>query len=136
MVLKWYKDTLGKWTGGYGHLRTAKDTSPVITQAIADAWLDEDLEASSKAADEQVTQMPFYTEEFREVLISVNYQLGTSWFLKFPKTWKLMKEGRYNDAAWEAADSAWYKQTPVRVMDLQRALWRLECQYEIYNLIE
>lgn len=132
LVLRVYKDSLGKLTAGYGHLLRPGEDKLSITQALADKWLDEDLTAASNAATAQCARLPFSTEEFRETLISVNFQLGTSWASKFPKTWSLMTQGKYDEAAWEAEDSTWAKQTPVRVRDLQRALWRLGCQYEVY----
>ncbi len=131
LVLRIYKDTLGKLTAGYGHLLKPGEEKLVITQALADDWLSKDLTAAQNAATSQVAQLPFATEEFRETLISVNYQLGIAWYTKFPRTWSLMKEGKFDEAAWEAEDSAWAKQTPVRVRDFQRALWRLSCLYEV-----
>ncbi len=131
LVLRVYKDTLGKLTAGYGHLIKPGEEKLTITEALASDWLKQDLTTASNAATAQVAQLPFSSEEFRETLISVNYQLGTGWTSKFPRTWSLMKEGKYDEAAWEAEDSAWAKQTPVRVRDLQRALWRLSCLYEV-----
>lgn len=124
LVLRWYKDTLGKWTGGYGHLRKPGEESLVVTQALSDRWLAEDLTAAVKAAKSQFSQLPLQSQELYEVLVSVNFQLGIKWYVKFPKTWNLMLAGRYYEAADEAEDSAWFRQTPVRVRDLQRALRR------------
>lgn len=131
--LKWYKDTLGKWTGGYGHLRLPGEEGMVITPALADSWLKGDIQTATSAATEQCSKLPFYTEEFLSTLVSVNFQLGTQWYTKFPKTWSLILSGKYDEAAWEAEDSDWAKQTPVRVRDFQRALWRLSCLYEVYS---
>ena len=76
------------------------------------------------AAQSQSEQLPFATQELIDVLTSVNYQLGTQWFKKFPKTWSLLKSGKYEEAAVEVESSLWHKQTPVRVRDFQRVLWR------------
>jgi len=123
LVLKWYKDSLGKVTGGYGHLQLPGEDGP-ITLARAETWLERDSKAAYDAAQGQVSQLPFCTPELFDALVSVNFQLGTAWTKKFPKTWNLLKSGRFDEAAWEAEDSLWAKQTPVRVRDLQRALWR------------
>lgn len=124
LVLRWYKDTLGKWTGGYGHLRKPGEESLVVTQALSDRWLVEDIAAAVKAAKSQFSQLPLQSQELYEVLVSVNYQLGTKWTSTFKKTWALMLAGKYYEAADEAEDSAWFRQTPVRVRDLQQALRR------------
>lgn len=133
LVLKWYKDTLGKWTGGYGHLRKPNEENIVITQAIADAWLQEDIGVARKSALAECEQLPFYTKELLDTLVSVNYQLGTEWEKKFTTTFGLMKQGRFGEAAVAAEDSLWAKQTPVRVRDFQKALWRCEALYEVYK---
>jgi lysozyme len=132
LVLKWYKDTLGHWTAGYGHLRKAGDPD-VVTQAIADTWLQEDIGTARASALAECEQLPFYTKELLDTLVSVNYQLGTAWEKKFPSTFGLMKEGKYDEAAWALESSLWNKQTPVRVRDLQRSLWRTQMLWEAYK---
>lgn len=132
LKLKWYKDTLGKWTAGYGHLRKPGDPD-VITQAIADSWLADDIGAARKSALAECEQLPFYTKELLDVMVSVNYQLGTEWEKKFPTTFGLLKEGKFDAAAWALESSLWHKQTPVRVRDFQRALWRCSALYEVHK---
>lgn len=120
-MLRWYKDTLGKVTGGYGHLRVAGDPDS-FDQNIASDWLQKDLSKARSAASKQFAQLPIQTQSLYDVLVSVNYQLGTGWNLSFKNTWKLLLAGDYQKAAAEAQNSAWFNQTPVRVKDLQQAL--------------
>lgn len=120
-MLRWYKDSLGKDTGGYGHLRLKEDPLS-FDQKIASDWLEKDITKARTAATIQFESLPYQTQDLYDVLVSVNFQLGTGWYKKFPKTWKLMTSGAYREAAIEAQDSDWYKQTPVRVKDLQKAL--------------
>lgn len=124
LVLKWYTDSLGKPTGGYGHLQRPQDRGITITQAVADQWLKEDIQIALSAAQKQSTELPFITPELFDVLVSVNFQLGTNWTASFKNTWALLKAGQYDKAAAESENSLWAKQTPVRVRDFQRALWR------------
>jgi lysozyme len=124
LVLKWYKDSLGKLTAGYGHLQRPGEEKLVVTQALADKWFEDDIAAAVAATKEQLSKLPFVTQELEDALVSVNFQLGTSWFKKFPRTWSYLVAGEYEKAAWESEDSLWAKQTPVRVRDFQRALWR------------
>ena len=63
--------------------------------------------------------------DFIDSLASVNYQLGTSWFKIHKKTWKFLQNREYDEAAVEAADSDWFKQTPTRVEDFQAAIRNL-----------
>lgn len=133
--MKWYKDSLGKLTGGYGHLQKAGEEKVVVTQELADKWLEEDLKAARKAALQDAEQLPFYTEELLDTLVSVNFQLGTSWEMKFPNTFQLMKDGKFDEAAWALESSLWAKQTPIRVRDLQRALWHTEILWKAFQAI-
>lgn len=130
--MRWYKDSLGKLTGGYGHLQKPGEDKLVVTQALADKWLVEDIGAARLSALAECEQLPFYTQELLDVLVSVNYQMGTEWEKKFPSTFQLMKDGKFDEAAWALESSLWAKQTPVRVRDLQRALWRTMAFYEVY----
>jgi GH24 family phage-related lysozyme (muramidase) len=134
LILKVYKDSLGKLTAGYGHLIKPGEEALGITQTLSDRWLKEDYQGAYRAAQEQAATLPLWTQELEDVLISVNYQLGIKWTSKFPKTWAMMVEGKYEEAAREVEDSLWHKQTPVRVRDLQRALWRASLVKEFVSL--
>lgn len=96
----------------------------VVTKEIAEKWLKEDIQIALVAAEKQAASLPFVTPELFDVLVSVNFQLGTSWNSKFKNTWALLVAGHYDQAAAESENSLWAKQTPVRVRDFQRALWR------------
>lgn len=120
--LHWYLDTLGYRTGGYGHVYRKGDPER-FDQGIADAWLNEDIQKARAAAVKQFAQLPLQTQSLMDVLVSVNFQLGTHWYKEHKKTWKLLLEGAYALAAIEATNSDWYRQTPTRVKDLQKALY-------------
>lgn len=122
MRLHWYLDTEGHKTAGYGHLWRKGD--PVqVTQDLANKWLSEDISSARSAAAKQLALLPIQTASLRDVLVSVCFQLGNAWNKEHKNTWRLMSEGRYNEAASEAQRSDWYKQTPTRVKDLQKALY-------------
>jgi lysozyme len=78
----------------------------------------------------QSAQMKKTNQEVKEALVSVNFQLGTSWTTKFPTAWKHMKVGNIDRAISEIKYTAegsrtksnWNKQTPVRVLDFVNAL--------------
>ncbi|AFU62918.2 lysozyme [Pseudomonas tolaasii] len=133
LVLKWYKDSLGKLTAGYGHLQKPGEASLVVTKALADAWFEGDIGWAEDAALRQSLQLPFVTQDLLDKLVSVNFQLGAGWTGTFKKTWALLLAGKYAEAAREAEDSNWHKQTPVRVRDFQEALWRTQTLYDLYK---
>ena len=119
--LHWYPDSLGKKTGGYGHLWRKGDPL-MITQEVADTWLDKDITSARNAAMKLFLQLPYQTQSLLDALVSVCFQLGNAWNLEHKKTWKWMLSGDYMKAVKEAENSDWFRQTPVRVRDFQKAL--------------
>lgn len=122
-----YADSLGKLTGGVGHLLSAEEKKKypkgtAIPEEVTKAWLKEDSVKAMEAAKKQASEIGVEKEEFINALASVNFQLGTKWNTIHKGTWKLIKQGKYSEAAKEAANSKWFKQTPVRVKDFQEAL--------------
>lgn len=132
-MLRWYADSLGKTTGGYGHLQRKGEEKLTVTKAQADAWFEEDVGSSEDAAIKQSLLLPFVTQDLIDKLISVNFQLGTAWTTKFKVTWGRMLKGDFSGAAREVENSLWHKQTPIRVRDLQEALWRTQVLYDLYK---
>jgi len=130
-----YEDSRGYLTGGVGHKLTEDEIKKypldkAIPESQINKWLAQDSRKAIEAAKKQAKELKISDPKFIEALTSVNFQLGTAWNTKHKKTWALMKEGAYDKAADEAADSLWYKQTPVRVKDLQKALKELNTPKE------
>ena len=122
---KVYLDSRGKATVGIGHLVTAADKLKVgdeITDQQVSEFFKKDSAAAVSAAKSQASQAGISDSNFLVYLASVNFQLGTGWNKIHKKTWALIMEGKYEEAAEEAGKSAWAKQTPVRVKDFQQAL--------------
>lgn len=124
-----YKDSLGHLTCGTGHLMTESDLAMYregmfVPDSVCDLWLEADAQYAWEAAEQQAQRVNDHS--LVEPLFHVNYQLGTSWYNIHKKTWSLLKSGNLTKAALEAQDSKWYRQTPTRVIDFQRALLGLE----------
>ena len=136
-----YKDSLGKLTGGVGHLLTPEEQKlypegTKIPQEVVDKWLEQDLAKAQAAAKKQTDAMRrqgrAVDPRFEESLISVNFQLGENWTQKFPTAWKNLQSGDYQGAISQIqfADptnkpgmkSKWAEQTPVRVDDFTKAI--------------
>lgn len=122
-----YRDSLGFPTVGVGHLLTAAQRAqyPVGTRvpdAVIDQWLREDSQDAYSAAYQQVMTIGYENQQLLDALTSVNFQNGTAWTDVHPTTWRLLRGQQWENAAREAADSLWFQQTPVRVLDFQRVL--------------
>lgn len=134
-----YLDVLGKATCGIGHLlsKDEKEKYPVkslVSKKVIDSWFKKDIKTAMDASNTQMKLLELIDEDFKIALISVNYQLGTSWHKKFPMTWKLLKAKHYDDAIKELLyrnppemdPSTWKEQTPVRVEDFVEAIERIK----------
>ena len=106
-----YDDSLGKPTIGYGTLLP-------ITESEADLLLKSRM---YQKKEELERAEPFFAElpkEKQDILLEMAYQLGVGGLLKFRKMWKALKRFDYEEAAKEALDSRWAKQTPKRAEEL------------------
>jgi GH24 family phage-related lysozyme (muramidase) len=127
---KVYLDSLGKPTVGVGHLLTEEQNKKykvgdIVPDNILDKWLEEDSLKAWKAALKQSEDLDINDLDFIDSLASVNFQLGTNWFKIHKNTWKFLQTKKYDKAANEAQDSTWFKQTPIRVQDFQKAIRNL-----------
>ena len=120
-----YKDSRGKPTVGIGHLVTEADGLKVgdkISEEKVKELYRKDIREAARAAQSQASELGIGDEEFIKALVSVNFQLGTGWDKKFKNTYKMIKEGRYEEAINNIENSVWYKQTPTRAKDLIKAI--------------
>jgi len=131
-VLRWYLDSLGKKTGGVGHLWRKGDPES-IDQKVSAEWLEKDLAGARKAAQKQFNQLPFQTQDLYDVLVSVNFQFGNDFDTDFPATWEMLKNGYYSKAADALQATKWNQQTPVRVKDFQNAIRDAAMLYKQYR---
>jgi lysozyme len=126
--LEVYQDSRGLLTCGIGHLVTAADDlalGEAITQDRSDDLFAADGRAALDAAYEQAADAGITSTAFIPFLASVNFQLGVAWCHEFPQTWACIVAGEYEQAAVDAGESEWARQTPVRVLDFQTALREL-----------
>lgn len=127
-----YLDSEDNPTAGVGHLLSEEECAAYkvgseIPADVIDAWLEEDASKAWLAAFNQCNGIRYHL--LQEALFHLNFQLGAAWPLKFPKTWKLLKNHKFHEAAIEVAlnsngqyPSLWMNQTPLRVADFQIAL--------------
>ena len=126
-----YHDSLGKLTGGIGHLLSAEEQKKYpegtkVPSSVLKKWFEDDTRKALEAGRKQADELGIDDEQFAEALASVNFQLGTGWTKEHKNTWKLLMDGEYEAAAKEAANSTWNTQTPVRVKDFQESIRQLD----------
>lgn len=130
-----YLDTLGKPTGGIGHLLTSKEKElyPVdskLDESLIRDWYEQDIQKALDACNHQCKILNIHDVDFKIALTSVNFQLGTRWNKKFPSAWHALCHRDYDEAIdqimyankEEERYSRWYTQTPVRVKDFIEAI--------------
>lgn len=135
VVYKTYLDSRNKPTAGVGHLMSPEDLAkyPLGTPIPASqvkAWFVEDSKKAIAAADKQIKELGIQSKQFRDALVSVNFQLGSAWNQKFPTAWGHLKNRNYKGAIAEIRfvkegsneKSKWHSQTPKRVNDFVAAI--------------
>ena len=114
-----YLDTVGVPTIGYGHTKGVR-LGDEITQAEADAFLDEDLRV---AIGDLCGRFPWVTalpEPAQEALVEMSFQLGIGRLAKFQRMLEAVRKRRWAEACAEAMDSRWAAQTPKRALHAMR----------------
>jgi len=120
-----YKDTLGFLTVGVGHRVISSDNLRLgdkVSISRVTKLLDVDSEKAFQAAKKQAEQMGKESDDFIVALTSVNFQLGTGWPKTFNQSFKLLVEGKGEEAIKKLKGSKWAQQTPVRVTDFIEAI--------------
>ena len=101
--LKAYLDSVGVWTIGYGHTKGVKK-GDVITQAQADAFLEQDIDSHAKPILDAV-KVPLAEHE-ADALVSIAFNIGVGGF-KGSTFLKRLNEG--NRASCAANIMLWKK---------------------------
>ena len=116
LSLSCYKDSLGNYTVGVGHL--LKSPCETITLEYAGKLLKEDINI---AIDSLRKNVPVFSEldEVRQyALISMAFNLGIKRLLSFKKMLLALESKNYEVAAKEMKDSLWYRQVKGRAEKL------------------
>lgn len=113
-----YKDSLGLWTIGYGHLiGNGKSLPPewnrTITRAEGDALFEEDYAHHRKAA-ERIPGFGQLNDGGQGALTDLTFNMGPSWYTKWPTLQKQLKAGDVEGAADNLQSSKWFQQVKTR----------------------
>ncbi len=117
-----YKDSLGLWTVGVGHLiGDGKSLPPEwnreFTMEEIDALFAKDYEHHKKQAEKS----PGYdkaNEKGRGALIDLAFNMGGAWYKKFKNASAALAAGDFKTAAEELTDSQWYQQVKGRAQTI------------------
>ena len=115
-----YKDQLGFYTIGYGHLIKEKENNYYIKKYNKDHFK-KLFEADFKKAQDQYKKnffKKYHTISEKELLIEMLFQLGKNGVSKFKKMLYFLNKKEKFMASLEMLDSLWYLQTPERVKNL------------------
>ena len=115
-----YKDQLGFYTIGYGHL-IKKNENKYFNKKFNKKYFQRIFLMDFNRALKDYKTILYkrtHKKNEKELLIEMVFQLGIRGVLKFKKTiFYLNKKQKYM-ASLEMIDSLWYKQTPCRVNNL------------------
>ncbi len=117
-----YKDSLGLWTVGVGHLiGDGKSLPPEWDRVFSDeevnALFEEDYAVHKKAA-EQIPGFTQLNQTGQGALTDLTFNMGGKWYKKWPKFTKSISEGNTEDAAKSLEDSKWYGQVGNRAPEI------------------
>jgi GH24 family phage-related lysozyme (muramidase) len=117
-----YKDSKGLWTIGIGHLIGDGKTLPpeydrVFTEAEIMKMFEEDY-AHHAAAAAKVPGFNLLGKAGQDALIDMTFNMGNSWYKKFPKAIQALAKGDFKAAADELTNSEWYKQVKGRAVEI------------------
>ena len=112
-----YKDSLGYWTIGVGHL-IDKAKGGRLPESIIDALLDHDIEEHTAELLKYEQWIASLDEVRQAVLYDMAFNLGVAGLRGFVRTLNAVKAGNYTDAATFMLQSKWAMQVKSRATRL------------------
>ena len=122
-----YKDQLGNYTIGYGHLIKKQDINlfkKKFTVSFFQDLFENDFKLTLEDYKKHFNKYLF-SQNIKELIIEMIFQMGIQTVLNFKKTLRHIKKNNKFLAALEMMDSMWYKQTPLRVENLIKHFLKL-----------
>jgi len=110
-----YLDSLNIPTIGFG-------TKLPLSESEAELILKSRLEAKIRHLVKEKPIVAKLSDERKEVLFNMAYQLGVNGLLKFKKMWKAIELGNFEEAYNEGLNSRWARQTPNRANKLMEIM--------------
>ena len=113
-----YKDSLGLWTVGYGHLIGDGRSLPAewnrtFSDQEIDALFAQDY-AKHKAAAERIPGYDKANDSGKAAIIDLTFNMGTAWYRRFPNASAALQRGDFQTLANEMQNSLWFRQVGRR----------------------
>ena len=118
--IKPYKDQLGYFTIGYGHLIRENEKKYFLTK-FKKKYFEKLFEIDFKNSVDNYNKYfkeKHHNQSDKELIIEMIFQLGSNGVSKFIKMLKHINSKQKYMTCLEMMDSLWYKQTPKRVENL------------------
>lgn len=115
---KLYLDTVGKWTGGVGRNFSDRLMSPALIQFM----LDEDIDLAVDALDRNAPWWKSLNDARQNALLNMCFNMGWPRLSGFKNMLAAMQAGRFDMAANEMKNSAWYGQVGDRARRLEKIM--------------
>jgi lysozyme len=117
-----YKDSLGLWTVGVGHLiGDGKSLPPEWDRELSMKEVDELFAKDYMHHKDMATKTPGWdkaNETGQAAMIDLAFNMGGAWYKKWPTTAKALESGDFNKAADGLKDSKWYTQVKGRAVKI------------------
>lgn len=121
-----YKDTLGNYTVGFGHMVKQGEVFTHITPYDAIELLRKDYFTAKFSVEKKY---PWASGDVKLVLVNMTYQMGPSRLSKFELSLSAMQLKDYDRAAAELLNSTWAAQTPARASRLAARILQLNSEW-------
>lgn len=128
VILKPYKDHLGYWTIGVGHLIKDSEKNQFKNGITYETGLKLFLiDYSIAKRDMQIFLKPCgdMPEIVQEICLEMSFQIGITKLLLFKKFRKALADKNWSEAIEQMKDSRWYNQTPNRARSLMDKMKKL-----------
>ena len=128
--IKPYKDQLGFFTIGFGHLILYNEKHLIdnkITKAELEKIFTNDFNKALNDFNLALRHFPSNIKE-KELLIEMVFQIGVKGVLKFKNLLENMRKKNKHLVCFEMMNSLWYNQTPKRVKELIKTFLKNEQQ--------
>ncbi len=104
-----------------------------VSRDMAEKWLHSEVALKDRRLANSARSKIYslLDDDRKAIILSMAYQMGVSRVYKFRKMWAALKEENYIEAANEALDSRWARQTPFRAERHARVL-RGESLEDVY----
>lgn len=124
-----YRDTLDKWTIGYGHLlsdpvdiaRAERGLFVAIAPESADYLFGDDVQRAVNGVKLLFANVPMNDARFA-ALVDMCFQLGVAGLKRFERMRRCIYTGDWKGAAREALNSRWAIQTNRRALEIAAIL--------------